>query len=141
MQRMKKQLGIWIDSIHAYIININEEEPRIETIESGIVPNERFDGEGKRFTRVGNVYIDFEKKEERRNDQRMEEYLKKVMTTVKEAEELLIFGPSQTRIKLGKKISEEKTMQKIVVVNEAAEEMSERKMIAHVRQYFAAHTV
>jgi hypothetical protein len=138
---MKKQMGIWIDSIHAYIININEDEPRIETIDSGIVPNERFAGEGKRFTRVGNVYIDFEKNEERKFDQKMEDYLNKVMTMLKDVEELLIFGPAQTRIKLGKKIKEEKTMQNISVVNEAAEDMSERQMVAHVRQYFAAHTV
>jgi hypothetical protein len=138
---MKKQMGIWIDSIHAYIIKMNEGEPRIETVDSGIVPNERFAGEGKRFTRVGNVYIDFEKNEERKFDQRMEDYLNKVMTMLKDAEELLIFGPAQTRIKLGKKIQEEKTMQNISVVNEAAEDMSERQMVAHVRQYFAAHTV
>jgi stalled ribosome rescue protein Dom34 len=87
------------------------------------------------------VYIDFEKNEERKFDQRMEDYLNKVMTMLKDAEELLIFGPAQTRIKLGKKIQEEKTMQNISVVNEAAEDMSERQMVAHVRQYFAAHTV
>lgn len=138
---MKKQMGIWIDSIHAYIINMNEDEPRIEIVDSGIVPNERFAGEGKRFTRVGNVYIDFEKNEERKFDQRMEDYLKKVMNMLKDADELLIFGPAQTRIKLGKKIEEEKTMKNISVVNEAAEDMSERQMVAHVRQYFAAHTV
>lgn len=138
---MKKQMGIWIDTIHAYIININDDEPRIETIDSGIVPHERFTGEGKRFTRVGNVYIDFEKNEERKFDQHMDDYLEKVMAAVKDAEELLIFGPAQTRIKLGKKIEEEKTIKNITVVNEAAEDMSERQMVAHVRQFFAAHTV
>jgi hypothetical protein len=141
MQHMKKQMGIWIDTIHAYIINMNDDEPRIETIDSGIVPHERFTGEGKRFTRVGNVYIDFEKNEERKFDQHMDDYLEKVMAAVKDAEELLIFGPAQTRIKLGKKIEEEKTIKNITVVNEAAEDMSERQMVAHVRQFFAAHTV
>jgi hypothetical protein len=141
MQRMKKQMGIWIDTIHAYIINMNDDEPRIETIDSEIVPHERIAGEGKRFTRVGNVYIDFEKNEERKFDQHMEDYLEKVMAAVKDAEELLIFGPAQTRIKLGKKIEEEKTIKNITVVNEAAEAMSERQMVAHVRQHFAAHIV
>ncbi|HET8687285.1 MAG TPA: hypothetical protein VFM18_11575 [Methanosarcina sp.] len=138
---MKKQIGIWIDTIHAHIIHFHENEPVFETIESGIVPHERFEGEGKRFTRVGSVYIDFEKNEERRFDQHMDDYLEKVMAAAKEADELLIFGPAQTRIKLGKKIETEKSMHKMVVVNEAAEDMTERQMIAHVRQHFAPHVV
>lgn len=138
---MKKQMGIWIDTIHAHIIRLVGDEPIFKTIESDIVPHERFSGEGKRFTRVGNVYIDFEKNEERRFDQHMEDYLEKVLNEIKEVDELFIFGPAQTRIKLGKKIQQEKTMERIVVVNEAAEDMSDRQIIAHVRQHFAANTV
>lgn len=134
-------MGIWIDTIHAHLVRLQQDEATIETIDSGIVPHERFEGEGKRFTRVGSVYIDFEKNEERRFDQQMDNYLENVMTAVKDADELLIFGPAQTRIKLGKKIEKNKQMHDIKVVNEAAKDMSERQMIAHVRQHFAAHIV
>jgi hypothetical protein len=138
---MKKQIGIWIDSIHAHVIRMEEKEPTVETIDSGIIPRERLEGEGKRFTRVGNVYIDFEKNEERRFDQQMDDYLENVMVAAREADELFIFGPAQTRIKLAKKIEAEKRMHKIVLANETAADMSERQMIAHVRQHFTPHTV
>ncbi len=133
---MKKQTGVWIDSQHAYIIDVSGPTPELHAIDSDIETRVRYEGEGKKYTRVGSVYIDPEKHEERRFEQALDDYLNKVEQALLDADELVIFGPAQTKTRLEKKLMENKILKEKLLATRPAEAMSTNQMVAWVKHFF-----
>lgn len=59
---MKKDIGIWLDTQQAVIINISNGENTVKTIESNIDTRVRTPGESKKYGRFDGRYITYEKK-------------------------------------------------------------------------------
>lgn len=134
---MKRQTGIWIDTNHAYIIELQENQYQITTIDSEIASRERIPGEGKKYTRVGSVYIDPEKKEERRFDNQLSDYLEKVKDVIGDTEEVVIFGPAQTKKKLAKMMQEDKKSTAKLLGSIPADAMTKNQMVAWVKDFYS----
>jgi stalled ribosome rescue protein Dom34 len=134
---MKRQTGIWIDTNHAYIIELQENQYQITTIDSEIASRERIPGEGKKYTRVGSVYIDPEKKEERRFDNQLSDYLEKVKDVIRNTEEVVIFGPAQTKKKLAKMMQEDKKSTAKLLGSIPADAMTKNQMVAWVIDFYS----
>lgn len=130
------QMGVWMDSSVCYIIQFNEQDPLITTIQSGIEPRERFAGERKWFTRVGDVFIDFEKRKERRIDHQLHDYLMKVKEAVSGAKALFIFGPAQTKKKFKNLLESGNGNHPVKLYLQPASDMTIPQMIAKTKKFF-----
>ena len=125
-----KQIGVWIDTQRAIIISPNEEY--IETVYSDIETRERVDGETRSNSRFGEQHIDSEKNKESRLKEQSKMFFNKITDKVKEADELVFFGPAGIKHEMKK---QSKLGSKIVGV-ERADSMTENQMAAWVKSYF-----
>lgn len=133
---MKKRTGIWIDTEHAFIIDLNEDGADVKAIDSHIETRPRFAGETSNANRVSPTYVG-EKNEERKIQHELDNFLEKVLHELHKPEELVIFGPAQTKHKLENKLLLDKTLSPKKLDTVAAEAMSKNQMVAWVKDYFS----
>jgi len=110
MELMKKQIGIWIDISKAIIVALDGTKVKITTIESDVENRVYHTNEGNKGTFSGTHHSTSERKFEERRKTELNHFLKDVAAQVKSADELYIFGPSETKLKLVDKIMEDKTI-------------------------------
>ena len=101
-----KQVGIWLDQKEANIITLLDKSQNYKTIYSDIETRERFPGESKQFGRFGGQYMSNEKTKKLKIEDLTHRYLQTVIKNINTADEILIFGPAQTKTKLEKQINE-----------------------------------
>jgi hypothetical protein len=109
---VKNQFGIWLDSKNAIILNITENEEKLIKVKSQIESKVRFYGENKKYTRMGNLFIDPEKKKEQRRLHQMKSYLNEIIGYLIDASDIYITGPAQTKLVLSQEIEKKKPLSK-----------------------------
>lgn len=134
--QMKKQAGIWIDTKQAVIVFLEGNNHTIKTIHSGIENRERIPGETKWFTRFGNQFLNFEKRKKNRRANEIRNYLKDVVNEIRNADELILFGPAGMKTELEKAIWKDTTNSPVIRAVESADSMTENQMVAWVKNYF-----
>lgn len=134
---MKKQAGIWIDSTKAIIVILEEGIEKTTTLQSDLENRVYHDKEGDKGSFFGNQHMDSQNTFDERIKHQTNAYLKEVSTTIKDCDEIYIFGPAETKTKLEKKIQEEKSIfnGKLKAV-EAAENMTLKQIIAKVKHFY-----
>ncbi|MCB0652550.1 MAG: hypothetical protein KDC85_14835 [Saprospiraceae bacterium] len=130
---MKSSIGVWIDKSQARIISPTA---LLETISSDIEIRPRYEGEGKEYGRFGNQYMTLEKTKQHRLEQQEMNYLKTVINTIKDSERILIFGPAQVKNKLEHLLEEDYATKGKVIDVVAAEKMTDKQLVAFVREYY-----
>ena len=133
---MKKNIGVWLDTEKAFIITIEENDSKIETIESEIESRVRFKGETKALSRFGNQYVNSTTKTAHKRRHQFKNYFKKITEAIADAEELYLFGPAETKVHLAKHISKEPLLKKRIRKVESEDHLSENQMIACVKHVF-----
>ena len=126
---MKKQIGLWIDHRETIIVAIGDQGEETRRIESGMEKHVRFsygsgseagsteDGRDRQFTDHLNSYYD------------------KVISNIRDAESILIFGPGEAKGELETHLESKRLDERIVSV-ETVDEMTDRQISAKVRQHF-----
>ena len=133
---MKKKTGIWIDTKKAVIISLTESNHEVKTILSSIEGRKRIPGETRLFSRFGFHILDFGKKKKNRLANEKQEYLKKVVTEIKDTTEIVLFGPAGMKIELEKFIGDEAVLTSKLIAVETADSMTENQMVAWVKKYY-----
>ncbi len=133
---MKRQTGIWIDKEKAVLITLSNGNHTIKNINSGITTKERNGGEGKDSGRFGNQFLNSEKKRDSKLNQQLQNFLKEVISTTKESDSMVIFGPAETKGELEKMIRSNNEMAKMLLDVKTADKMTENQMIAWLREYY-----
>ena len=133
---MKTQTGIWLDKEKAYVINLAEGKHNIKTIESDISKRERFEGEGKKYGRFGSQFLSMENKKKNRLKKQFDDYLRNIISVIKTADEIVLFGPAEMKIDLEKIILKDNNLKAKLVAVKPADSMTENQMVAWVRDYF-----
>ena len=131
-----KKVGIWIDQKAANVISIDENQEQTETIYSEIDNRERFPGEGKQFGRFGDQYLVKEKKQTNQFNQQLKKYLTSVVDAVKDSDQILVFGPAQTKKELEKLMLEKPDLSSKLSGVISAEQMTDNQKVAYVRDYY-----
>ncbi len=131
-----KQVGIWLDQKEANIITLLDKTQDYKTIYSDIETRERFDGESKKFGRFGDQYLNNEKGKKNKIEELTNRYLQNILKNIKSADEILIFGPAQTKAKLKKQINEDSRLSSKLLEVNISENMTENQKIAYVKKYF-----
>ncbi len=131
-----KKVGIWLDQKEANIITLSDDKHNLKTIYSEIETRERFPGEGKQYGRFGDQYLNGEKSKKLKIEDQANRYLNEISTILNKADEIMIFGPAQTKTKLEKLILHKPQLVSKLkeVIN--ADQMTINQKIAYVKKYF-----
>lgn len=135
---MEKQVGIWIDTKKAIIVTLEgQKEERIIEINSDVENNVYHNKEGDKGTFSGSHQGDSETKFGNRRKEQYDYYLKDVVSIVKGADYLYIFGPGETKTKLEQRIRDEKSLSKInLKAVETADSMTLNQIVAQVKDFY-----
>ena len=131
-----KKVGVWIDRREANIINLENESIQKKTIYSDIETRVRYEGEGKQFGRFGDQYLVDEKGKQNRQEHQMHRYLHRVMDELKNADQIMLFGPAQTKDRLHKMIIENPNMADKMENLLVSDSMTDNQKIAYVKKFY-----
>ena len=93
-----RKIGIWIDQKEANLITLTKNDVYSKTIYSDIETRVRIDGEKKQFGRFGDQFLVDEKGKENKLKEYTQKYLLRVLKELSSADEILLFGPAQTKL-------------------------------------------
>lgn len=129
---MKK--GVWIDLHQALIIPENGTKiVRVNGIETRV----REEGEGNDQGRMGDQFIDPEKKRQEKRHHQLDDFLDLVMARLDGCEVVLIFGPASVKEELEEAMAADYRFNETMVYVETADSMTDNQAMAYVRDFFA----
>jgi hypothetical protein len=126
---MNKQVGIWIDHRAAVIVLIGEDGESTELIESGVEKHVRFSGHSRSEEGAADDHVD------RQFTAHLDGYYDEVISRVRDAQSLLIFGPGEAKGEFEKRLTHQGLGGHIASV-ETTDKMTDHQIVAKVRQYF-----
>lgn len=132
--KMGKKVGIWVDCEKAHIISLFPERYVFETIESDVETRVRYDGESKSFSGKGGALVNPSKKKTKRRKHQLDNFIEMLVEKVFSAEEVFIFGPADTKKELSKGLRKRKDCPPVRL--SSADKMTERQMVARVKEHF-----
>lgn len=134
---MKRQTGIWIDTSKAIIVTLEGgKDEKISEIDSDVENRVYHDKEGDKGTFSGVHHGNSESKFENRKKEQIDFFIKEVLSHVKGADELFVFGPAETKIRLEQKIQDEKLFANKLKAVETADKMTLNEIVAKVKKFY-----
>ena len=95
-----RKVGIWIDQKEANLITLTSNAINTKTIYSDIESRIRIEGETKQFGRFGDQFLVDEKGKQNKLKEYTQRYLLRVIKELSKADEILLFGPAQMKLKI-----------------------------------------
>jgi len=129
---MKKQAGLWIDHRKAVIVIVTEEGEEIKEITSNMEKHVRF---ASGSSEDGSA----EDTRDRQFTNRLGGYYDKIISCIRDAESILIFGPGEAKGEIERRLEREELGGRIVGI-ETVDKMTDRQIAKKVRQHFLANT-
>jgi stalled ribosome rescue protein Dom34 len=124
---MKKKVGLWIDHKKAVIFSLSNEGAEIKRISSELEKHVRFSG--------GAQEESAEDQRDKRFAGHLNNYYDEVISYIRNAESILIFGPGEAKRELKKRLESKKPHGNIVGF-ETADKMTDNQIVVKVRQHF-----
>jgi hypothetical protein len=124
---MKRELGLWIDHKKAVIFSLSDSGAEIKRISAGL--DQSVQVAGKEEKDSAEVHRDS------RFSSRLNSFYEEVITYIRTAESILIFGPGEAKGDLKKKLEHEKLHENIVGF-ETADIMTDNQIVTKIRQRF-----
>ena len=126
---MKRQVGLWIDHRETVVVVIGDKGEETRRIESGMEKHVRFSGGS------GSEDGSAEDQRDRQFTGHLNRYYDEVISHLRDAESILIFGPGEAKGELEKRLASKGLSGRIVGV-ETVDKMTDRLIAANVRQRF-----
>ncbi len=123
---MKRQVGLWIDHRNTVIVSVTEKGEETRRISSNMEKHVRFSGSPE---------VSAEDQRDRRFAGHLTKYYDEVIASIRDAESILIFGPGEAKVELGKRLEGEELGSRIVGI-ETVDKMTDRQIAAKIRQRF-----
>ena len=133
---MKGQTGIWIDGKKAIIVHLYDHTEVVDVLESDVAYRQRFPGETKAFTRIGDHYVSNEEKDEERLHHEKKNFCEDVVAKLDTECDVVIFGPAQMKNELLKVLREHHQFALKQISLKPADEMTVRQFVRTVHDYF-----
>lgn len=132
-----RKVGIWIDQREANVISMKGNEASSKIIYSDIETRIRVEGEKKQFGRFGDQFLVDEKGKKNRIKEFTQKFLLRVTKEVSTADQIILFGPAQTKFKLEKMMSENPAMAIKLEGVFTEENMTHNQKLAYVRDFYS----
>jgi len=131
--RMKKEIGLWIDHRKAIIVIVTEEREELTKITSEMEKHVRFTG--------GSAAEDgsAEDVRDRQFGNHLNRYYDEVIAVIRGADSIQIFGPGEAKGELEKRLEREGLKAHIITI-ETVDKMTDRQIAAKVREHFSTES-
>ncbi len=127
---MKKKIGLWIDNREAIIVKLTDKGEQITRIKSDAEKQVRFAG-GSRKDGLQTTEAIRDKK----NDTQLGKYFDDIISHIRDAEMIQIFGPGEAKDGLVKRL-EKDGLKERTVETETTDKMTDNQVAAKVREHF-----
>jgi hypothetical protein len=124
---MGKQVGLWIDHRKAVIVSLTATGEETQRIQSNMEKHVRFSG--------GAQDVSAEDQRDRRFTGHLDKYYTQIITSIRDADAIFIFGPGEAKGELEKRLQDENLRGRIAGI-ETVDKMTDRQLVAKVRQHF-----
>ena len=124
---MKKEVGLWIDHKRTVIFSLSDEGAQVKRISS------EFDKDVRIPHCATNKTVTVS--EDERLTVHLNKYYDEVISFIRDAESILIFGPGEAKLELRKRL-EHLRLQGRIVGFETVDKMTDNQVVAKVRQRF-----
>jgi hypothetical protein len=125
---MNKQIGLWIDHRKAVVVLITDEGEEVKKITSGMEKHVRFADHAAEGGAGEDV-------SDRKFGNHLNTYYDEVVAVVRNADSIQIFGPGEAKGELEKRLEREGLKARILAV-ETVDKMTDRQILAKVREHF-----
>ena len=132
---MDRKVGLWIDHKRTVIVSLVGKEEDIRLIHSDVERHVGPSGGSRSKMPYGPQDVSAEDKRERHFEGHLRKYYDEVISCVRDAESILIFGPGAAKNELQKRMASMGLGERIVAV-ETSDKMTDRQIAARVRQHF-----
>ena len=119
----KKRLGIWISDLDAHLMDFKTDIIELNTIESTFTQQDKFEEEDDRKRQA---------KEKRKHNK----FHKELSETIKYYDEVVIFGPSESKKNLVDILSSDEKFAHIKIVVKDIENLTESQQYNFVKEHF-----
>ena len=124
---MRRKVGLWIDHKKVVIFSLSDEGAEIKRISSELEKDVRFSGEEQKES--------VENDKDKRLTGNLNMYYDEVLSYIRNADSILIFGPGEAKVELKKRL-EKMELHKRIVGFETGDKMTDNQIVAKVRQRF-----
>jgi hypothetical protein len=125
-----KKIGIWLDNAEAHLIEYTENEMVSAIIKSPFTHEVMEESLEKSENLMHN-----------KKRQQQTAYLKEIATMIKNYEEVLLFGPTDAKIKLGHILKADRAFAKIKVHIKQTDYLTENQQHAFVRKFYLSNLI
>jgi hypothetical protein len=132
---MKKVAGLWIDHKKAVLVIVTDGKEEQKLVLSNTERNIRFSGGHHSKTPYGAYRGSYESTQDRRFTNNLNRYYDEVISSVGDAESILIFGPGEAKGEIEKRLKDKNFPGQIVSV-ETADKMTDRQVSAKIQEHF-----
>jgi hypothetical protein len=132
---MKRKVGLWIDHRKAVIVFLAGEEEEMKLVRSSVEKQIRRDSGSRSGGPFESQAVQSDGRQQRSLTKHLNTYYNEVISCIRDAEFILIFGPGEAKGELKKHLEREGLGGRIVSV-ETVDEMTDPQIAAKARQHF-----
>jgi hypothetical protein len=132
---MKNNMGVWIDGTKAVIVKLANDS--VTEVVAEIDNNVHHGREGDKGTFIGGGrHVNNEKTFAERKKHQTDHYIENVVSEIKTADRVFVFGPSEMKHHLKTQIENDKYLGTRLSAVETADKMTENQIVAAVKKHF-----
>jgi hypothetical protein len=132
---MKKEVGLWIDHRKTVIVAIENDVEVIRNIKSNMEKHVRFSSGTHSKAHNNTQGSTAEDVRDRQFDNSLDNYYKGIVSLIRDADSIWIFGPGEAKVELESLLKHENLGEHIVGV-ETVDKMTDNQIAAKVRDRF-----
>ncbi len=121
-----KNLGIWMDHSSAHLMEFTTNPIETKTVASKFTHNEKESSLSKSENLMHN-----------KEQHEQSEYYRKLGETIKNYEEVILFGPTDAKVELFNVLKKDHSFAKIKIEIKQTDKMTENQQHAFVKEYFS----
>ncbi|HXR20317.1 MAG TPA: hypothetical protein VN757_10335 [Steroidobacteraceae bacterium] len=134
---IKDKAGVWIDHRKAFIVVVNPTGEHTALIVSKVEKHLERSGDSPLKGSFESAQVPADDSRQRRLTREFNIYYDAVIAALRNADSLVIFGPGKAKSELNKRLVKHKLGGRVTAV-ETVDKMTDRQIVAKVREYFAA---
>ena len=132
---MKRKVGLWIDHRKAVIVFLAGEEEEIILVRSNVEKQIQRAAGSRSGGPFESQTVPSDDRQQREFTGHLNIYYNEVVSCIRDAESILIFGPGEAKGELKKHLEHQKLGERIVGI-ETVDKMTDPQIAAKVRQHF-----
>ena len=134
---MKKEVGLWIDHRKAVIVTIENGVEEIREIASNMEKRIRYSSGSRANSLNSSQGSTAEDMRDRKFDNHLSQYYKEIVSLIRDADSIWIFGPGEAKGELLNSLKNE-NLESLVVGVETVDKMTDHQIAAKIKDHYLA---